>query len=97
MVFYKLNLVLEMYFIGQPWSRQYGIPNISQAYRSPRPVTGIALLLVCVSGEDGWTAVQEGRGAVCIASLGGDCQHANPHSMHADNGSATRGSAIRPV
>jgi hypothetical protein len=30
--------------VGQGWSRQCGILNISQPYRSPRPATGIALL-----------------------------------------------------
>jgi hypothetical protein len=31
--------------VGQGWSRQCGIPNISQPYRPPRPVKGIYLFL----------------------------------------------------
>jgi hypothetical protein len=31
--------------------RQYGILNISQPYRPPRPVTGIALLLLKLTGN----------------------------------------------
>jgi hypothetical protein len=31
--------------VGQGWSRQYGILNISQPFKLPRPVRGIALLL----------------------------------------------------
>jgi hypothetical protein len=44
MVFYTLNLVLEICYVGQPWSRQCGILNISEPYRPPRPGTGMALL-----------------------------------------------------
>jgi hypothetical protein len=32
--------------IADPWSRQCGILNISQPYRPPRLVTGIALLFI---------------------------------------------------
>jgi hypothetical protein len=32
--------------VGQGWSRQCGILNISRPYRLPRPATGIALLFI---------------------------------------------------
>jgi hypothetical protein len=38
-----------------------------------------------VSGEDGWLAVQSARGAVCITSLGGDCNHTHTRIMHDDS------------
>jgi ferredoxin len=33
MVFYKLNLALDKYYVGQPWSRQHCLLDISQPYR----------------------------------------------------------------
>lgn len=38
-----------------------------------------------VSGEDGWLAVQSARGAVCITSLGGDCNHTHTRVVHDDS------------
>jgi hypothetical protein len=32
--------------VGHPWPRQCGVLNISQSYRSPRPVARLALLLL---------------------------------------------------
>jgi hypothetical protein len=38
-----------------------------------------------LSGENGWQAVQSARGAVCISSLGGDCNHTHTRIMHDDS------------
>jgi len=38
-----------------------------------------------VSGEDGWLAVQSARGAVCITSLGGYCNHTHTRVVHDDS------------
>jgi hypothetical protein len=58
MVFYKFNLALEMYYVGQPWSRRYVILNISQPYKRPHPFTRIALLFSKDKPEDS-TPTQE--------------------------------------
>jgi hypothetical protein len=54
-----LKVLLQVASISQltvsRLSRQCGILNISQPYRSPRPVTGIALLFYSVSEADACT------------------------------------------
>jgi hypothetical protein len=44
MVLYKLNLALEIYYVGHRWSRECGTLNVSQTYGPSRSVTGIAFL-----------------------------------------------------
>jgi hypothetical protein len=67
MVFYKLNLALDKYYVAQPWSRQYGILIISQLYTSPRPDIGIVLAFTLLQG--GLKCSIEGETRYLIANV----------------------------